>query len=229
MSDSLDPRQRHVDNFELIQTHLDTRQSEIHTAMPGKIVSFDPAKMTARVQLSIQQMQRQQDGSSKAVSLTEIRDVPVAFPGGGGHTLTFPVKAGDDCMVQFCERSIDGWHDQGGDPRPPNDLRMHDVNDAIAHVGLRSQKTLPSGGASATTVQLRSDDGSSYIELDPGMGVHIKTGGKVRIEASRLEVTGEIVAKCDGGSVTLSQHKHTQKTDSHGDTEQPTDAAIPGT
>jgi hypothetical protein len=228
MSDSdLDPRQRQVGLHEAMQTHLDTRQAEIHTAMPGKIVSFDPAKMTARVQPAIQAMQRQEDGTEKPVTIAEIHDVPVHFPGGGGHTLTFPVKAGDECMIQFAERSLDAWHDQGG-VRPPTDKRMHDINDAVCHVGIRSQKNLPQGGASASTTQLRSDDGATLIEMGAA-GVRMVTSAKVRMECARLEVTGEIVAKCDGASVTLSQHRHIQLPDSRGDTEQPTNPATPGT
>lgn len=222
-----DPRQRQVGMHEAMQTHLDSRQAEIHTAMPGKIVSFDPAKMTVRVQPAIQAMQRQKDGTDKAVSIAELHDVPVHFPGGGGHTLTFPIKAGDDCMLHFAERSLDAWHDQGG-VRPPTDQRMHDINDAVCHVGVRSQKNLPTGGASSDTVQLRSDDGTMLVELGSA-GIRLATTKKVRMECPRLEVTGEIVAKCDGGSVTLSQHKHTQKPDAGGDSELPTEVPTPGT
>jgi hypothetical protein len=161
----LEWRQRHTDRLEAIQTHLDGRQAQIHTGMPGIIVSFDAKAITAVVQPAIQAIQRMTDGTRQPVSIAQIHDVPVHFPGGGGFTLSFPVKAGDECWISFAERSIDNWHQQGG-VQQPSDWRMHDITDAVAHVGVRSQTNLPAGGVSATTTQLRSDDGTVVIELD---------------------------------------------------------------
>lgn len=233
MSGILEWRQRGVDPFEAMQTHLDGRQSQIHTGMPGVIVSFDPVKMTAVVQPALQGMQRNKDGTTEAITITKIPDVPVHFPGGGGHTLTFPVKAGDECWIAFSERNLDNWHQQGGVQRP-GDYRMHDINDCVAHVGLRSQQSLPEGGANPNTVQLRSDDGRSFIELDGAGGkmtmkcpleitldvpkvtvtgiIDVKGqgggSGNVATFAGSLAATGEVISRSGGGSVNLPTHTH---------------------
>ena len=249
MSDSyVDPRERTSDMNELVQTHADARQAALHTAMPATIVSFDPHTMTAKVRPSISAFHIQPDGSRKEMQITQLEDVPVHFPGGGGHSLTFPVKPGDECQLLFQERSIDNWHQLGG-TRLPNDWRMHDINDAICQVGVRSQpNTLAQkGGAVATDgVQLRSDDGKRYItikdageEVDiviPQVSIQAKDNnvtvtapGVMRFVTPRLEVTGEVVAQCDGGSVALSTHTHAQSPDSHGDAEGETEKPTAGT
>jgi hypothetical protein len=182
MSGKLGPlewRQHQTDDFEAAQTHADARQAQIHTSMPGKIVSFDPKTMTAVVQPALQSMQKQNDGSAKPVDIHPIADVPVHFPGGGGHAMTFPVKVGDECMIQFAERSIDNWHQHGG-TQQPSDYRMHDINDA-------------DGGSGKVTITT-----SGEVTIDCA---------KLTVTGN-IECKGEVTAKFGGAFVTLSQHKH---------------------
>jgi hypothetical protein len=212
-------RQRQTDNIEAMQTHLDGRQAQIHTSMPGKIVSFDPAKMTATVQPAIQGINTKVDGTRAPVTLTTVSDVPVHFPAGGGYTLTFPVKPGDECMLVFMERSIDNWHQQGG-VQTPSDHRMHDINDCIAHVGLRSQpNVIPA--LSTTSVQMRSDGGGDYVEVSAA-GITVKTAGTITLQGSSVKII------TPGNSFTLETHTHTQGSDGHGDSEVPTNAPLAG-
>ena len=167
-------RQRNVDHFEAQQTHLDGRQAQIHSAMPGNIVSFDANAMTVVVQPAIQGLFTQPDATRKPITIQNIPDVPVFFPAGGGYTLTFPIKAGDECLIVFSERNIDNWFQHGG-TMPPADLRMHDITDAFALVGLRNTTrplstaptaTATSNNVNTSNVQLRADDGKRYVEID---------------------------------------------------------------
>ena len=64
--------------------------------------------------------------------------MPVVFPGGGGFALTFPVAAGDECLVVFASRCIDAWWQSGG-VGEPMEPRMHDLSDGFALIGVRSQ------------------------------------------------------------------------------------------
>lgn len=211
---------------EMHQSALDGRQAQIHTAMPGHIVSYNPAAMTVTVQPDIQGVLRNPDGTKLMVAISPIADVPVCFPGGGGHILTFPIGPGDDCLIMFAERSIDNWFQHGG-TQSPSDFRMHDINDAFVLVGVRSQpKRLGASGttraaappASAGTVQLRSDDGQTYIEIDgAGHAVNVRCPGTIQLDCVTLHVTGTIM--CDSevfaqantmGFVTLSKHHNHQ-------------------
>lgn len=140
-------------------------QAEMWTALPGIVQSFDPAAQTCVVQPSIMMPIRGEDEKFVATVLPLLTDCPVHFPSGGNCTLTFPVKAGDECLVVFASRCIDSWWQSGG-VQEQAARRMHDLSDGFAIVGFRSQpRTIPSISTSAT--QLRSDDGAAFFELDP--------------------------------------------------------------
>ena len=54
------------------------------------------------------------EGGADLVPLPILPDVPVMFFGGGGMTITAPIKPGDECLVIFADRCIDGWWWLGG-------------------------------------------------------------------------------------------------------------------
>ncbi|WP_406670451.1 Gp138 family membrane-puncturing spike protein [Raoultella terrigena] len=139
--------------------------SAMRVSIPGIIQSFDPDAVTAVVQPAIKGVEHDESGAEVSVSLPLLVDVPVVFPRGGGCTLTFPVTAGDECLVIFADRCIDFWWQSGG-IQEPVDGRMHDLSDAFCIVGPQSQAKKISG-ISTTAAQFRSDDGSTYFELDP--------------------------------------------------------------
>ena len=71
-----------------------------------------------------------------------IIDCPVVILGGGPCSLTFPIAAGDECLILFNDRDIDNWF-QGGPPMEVASGRLHSFSDGIALVGLRnSQRSL---------------------------------------------------------------------------------------
>ncbi|GJL36020.1 hypothetical protein TUM17576_28400 [Enterobacter hormaechei] len=147
-------------NAELVQKVFST----LKVAMPGVIESFDPGSVTVSVRPAI----KGYDGGTEDdgwIELPLLVDVPVIFPRGGGCTLTFPVKAGDECLLIFGDRCIDFWWQNGGIQKPV-DLRMHDLSDAFAIVGPQSQAHKISGISTSAT-QWRTDDGSAYFELNP--------------------------------------------------------------
>ncbi|STF64297.1 putative phage related protein [Escherichia coli] len=65
----------------------------------------------------------------------------------------------------FADRCIDFWWQSGGIQETVDD-RMHDLSDAFCIVGPQSQARRISGINTSAT-QLRSDDGSTYFELNP--------------------------------------------------------------
>jgi phage baseplate assembly protein gpV len=119
------------------------------------------------------------------------------FPSGGGCTLTFPLQPGDECLVVFASRCIDGWWQSGGS-QLPMEPRMHDLSDGFAIPGPRS-KARPLPNVSTSAVQLRSDDGQAYVQLNPGTHeVDTVTPGKVTVQA------GGDVAVTAGGNATVA-------------------------
>lgn len=141
------------------------RQAGIWTALPAIINSFDPVALTCTAQPAIQAQVSAEDGSTSWVALPLLVDVPVCFPRGGGCTLTFPIAPGDECLVVFASRCIDSWWQSGG-VQVQSELRMHDLSDGFAIPGPFSQATKISGWSGVSS-QLRSNDGSTYIDLNP--------------------------------------------------------------
>jgi hypothetical protein len=171
---------------------MEGKQAEIWTALPGIVQSFDPAAMTVTVQPAVQGSIQDESGASSACNLPLLTDVPVVFPSGGGFSLTNPIKPGDEALVIFSSRCIDGWWQGGGVGAVAED-RMHDLSDGIAIVGPRSQAGKLSPPVDAENVQLRTDDGQAHVTMmpdytiraqNPAAKVELTPGGEVIVEAS---------------------------------------------
>lgn len=156
---------RSGDLAETLQSERETTKNQIRVALPGIIQSFDPDAVTAVVQPSIRYVEMDNDGNRITKPYPLLVDVPVVFPSAGGVTLTLPVKPGDECELKFQDRCIDFFWQNGGVQEPVDD-RMHDLSDAICSVGQISQPNRIKS-VSISSAQLRSVDGSTYIDLNP--------------------------------------------------------------
>ncbi|MCE9898078.1 Gp138 family membrane-puncturing spike protein [Raoultella terrigena] len=164
--------------------------SAMRVSIPGIIQSFDPDAVTAVIQPAIKGVEHDTSGAEISVNLPLLVDVPVVFPRGGGCTLTFPVTAGDECLVIFADRCIDFWWQSGG-IQEPVDGRMHDLSDAFCIVGPQSQAKKISG-ISTTSAQLRTDDGSAFIEVSAGGDITATTAGNATINAPEIILNGNV-------------------------------------
>lgn len=189
----MDTRQRYIDPEETIRVALEELQCRIWTAIPGIVQSYNPVAGTVEVQIAIQGVRALYDGSAKYVDITQLVDVPVKYSRGGGVTLTFPIAAGDEALIVFACRCIDSWWQNGGTQNVPmNASLMHDIGDGFALIGPFSQKTILDS-ISTTTAQLRSNDGSTAISLDPaGQIVSVVAPGGMHITAPTVLITGAV-------------------------------------
>jgi hypothetical protein len=179
------------DNQEALRLALEGHQAQVWTALPGIIESFDADAVTCIVQPAIKAEVRAPDGSTQWTALPLLLDCPVVFPRGGGCTLTFPVAQGDECLVVFSSRCIDAWYSAGG-VQVQSEFRMHDLSDGFALPGPFSQATKISG-ISTSKAQLRSNDGSTFVELDPaGKIVNVTAPGGMTLNTPTVTITGVI-------------------------------------
>jgi hypothetical protein len=198
-----------------IKQGIDSRLKDLHTSLPGIVESFDSATQLARVQPAIKRIFVTRDEDIEILTpldLPILINVPVIFPRGGGFSLTFPVSKGDECLITFCERSIDDWH-QTGKSRSPSARRFHSLSDATAFVGLSSiPNKIPS--YSTDEVQIKKDDGSAILSIKPDTGIRMQnSNGFVELQADGyFNING----------VIFDIHYHEQPNDSHGDSEEPT-------
>ena len=157
---------------------VDAKVVNLHTILPGKIVSFDGAKQTAVVRPGIKRYFRGQGWKT----LPDLMDVPVVFPRGGDFVLTFPVRAGDECQISFSERAIDTWFASGGE-QVPHSYRTHDLSDAFAQVGISSIPNVVKD-FNSDAVELRRLDGNAKIQIN-GQDIAITSGsGDISVSSS---------------------------------------------
>ncbi len=205
---SVDPREYSNDVQEAIQLALDARQALINTHMPAIVQSVDFAKNTLVAQPAIQGRYLTTDGNVLFVDIAQLLDVPIAFPSGGGFSITFPIAAGDEVLICFGQRCIDSWWQNGGFKNKPMTYRMHDLSDAFAIPGIRSQPRKITN-ISTTDVQVRNDAGNSIISIKANGDVSIVANGKVTVNSNsevdltatdvkvngKLTVSGDIIAQ----------------------------------
>lgn len=210
----------------------------INTHYPAKIVSFDVVNQLAVVKLQREQYYADFEQLYKEYDIPNLVDVPVHFPQCGGYSLTFPIKAGDDCLVLFSQRGHSHWLYENKDkigkfstgiPKAEF-FRTHNINDALCIVGFNP---VPSAipNFSATDVELRDDSRGQRITLKPDGVIEVLsqtrlelTTPTVKVVASSavevtapittingdLKVNGKITSTGDtvAGGISLMTHVH---------------------
>ncbi len=185
-------------------------QKKIWTALPGVVASFNSDEMTVSVVPALLEEVMNSSYVKEWTKFPQLIHVPVVFPNAGGTSLTFPIKAGDEVLVVFASRCIDSWWQSGmpdlTNPPQPVEFRIHDIHDGFAIPGPRSQ-TRKLSGYSPSAVQLRSDDGQAYVEINPSThNIKAHTSTNATVEAANLTatVTSALSATCATASVTAS-------------------------
>jgi hypothetical protein len=194
--------QRLNPSVERARALMDMIFQSMRVALPAVVTSFTPGPPAmVNVQVTTNEyVERNTDETvisitSDPIALPELRDVPVMMPSAGGWSLTFPIQKGDECLIVFADTPLDIWHQNGGTNNNPISQRRHSLSDGVAIFGLRSR---PRGLASysASSAQLRNDDGSVVIDL---------AASKVTVTAPTVEVNSTTVeVNCSDANVTCS-------------------------
>lgn len=208
-----------------MQTELLNALTEINTAMPAKIVSYDPATVRATVKPSIPK--RLSNGET--LQAPQIVNVPICFPmadiGGAVAQVTLPLKAGDGVLLVFSHRSLENW--LSGSEQSPDDPRMFDLSDAFAMPSANAKspsadgenlcikygegvlKITPNGdvliNAPSTTVTAKQNTFNGDVQVNGDMLVSGTFEADKSIK-SKEEVSAPSVKQ---GTVSLGSHVHT--------------------
>jgi hypothetical protein len=110
-------------------------QEELHTAIPGRVESYDIEAQTADVRPMIRAAIPRRGGGVLSEELPTIRAVPVVHPRWGDFSIHAPLAAGDSVLLIMCERDIARWR-QTGQISDPLDRRAHHLAHAVAIPGL---------------------------------------------------------------------------------------------
>lgn len=179
------------DLAEFISRRMRDISARINAHTIGEIVSFNPVNQTAVINVSFMRVLRgvnpigdSGNSSDEVISYPQLVDVPVIVLQGGGGRLTFPITAGESCLLLFCDRDMDSWF-TAGLTAVPNSNRVHDINDAVCLVGLNNLQNVISD-YDGTNVQLKF--GSVYITLyATGTASVIDTTGERLVQAGFLQ------------------------------------------
>jgi hypothetical protein len=208
------------DSETAIRTALDGRQALIWTAMPAIVKSVNFDAMTIEAEITVMGETTNPDGTTNQVAIFPCPDIPICFPSAGGFTLTLPIAVGDEVLLVFASRCIDGWWELG-DVQAAPEFRMHDLSDAFAIPGPKSQPNVIAN-ISSTNAQLRSHSGNVYLEITPSGAINLVAPAGVTVTGmltvdggltfdGNLAVTGSITAtgEVTGKGIPLSSHTHT--------------------
>lgn len=163
---------------EVIRTGIDARLLDVHTSLPGKIVSFDPARQLADVQPLTKRVLIDEDGNELVETLPVLPEVPVKFPRASGAFFSFPVHVGDFCLLIFNEASVDEFSANNGLPYAPGDLRRFSLSDAVALLGFYPvTRALAPTDYDSNDIVLGFENGTK-IYIQPGPSGLVNIGSK---------------------------------------------------
>lgn len=156
----------------------------LRVAITGVVTEVNYSAQTVSVQPTIRE-KIEINGTYQWVELPILINVPFFVYSGGGYCITLPVSPGDECLVIFADSCIDAWWQSGG-VQNQVERRRHDLSDGMAIVGFRSQvHTVP--GYSGDSVQVRTGDGGTFIDLKPGqvtINADVQINGNVTTSAN---------------------------------------------
>lgn len=119
----------------VLMSLMDATRESMMGAMPGVVVSYDPATRKAQIQPALQRAHFDESGNRAQEMLPVLNDVPVIMPGTSSIRVKFPINPGDHVLLVFCGQSLDVWKQRGGVVDDSDD-RRHDLTDAIAIPGV---------------------------------------------------------------------------------------------
>lgn len=185
----------HAALWDFVRTMFREQMKGVFTALPGHVLSFDPATQLAQVQIGIQG----NDNGGTAVVPTPVGDVPV-FVYGGEYVAEVAIKAGCEGLIVFSQKCIDGWLNSGGVAPNPRVGRRFSMADAFFLPGVRS---LPNAVSAHKNdgLRIRNKAGSQFvwlhesgdIEATNGAGyVRIGKDGTVTINGVTIDTAGNV-------------------------------------
>lgn len=174
---------------ELLEQAKERAVMDVRVSMPARIVSFDAATKTAQVEIMLKMV----DEDDAAVDYPPLTDCPCVFTRGGGFHVVHPYKAGDNGLVLFSDRCLDGWF-ESGQAAVPMDYRIHSMSDAYFIGGADNMTDV--SPVQSDAMFIGKDDNSAGLQINADGSVVLK-GTSFTIEpitnAAQVNVNGKPV------------------------------------
>lgn len=101
---------------EAVAEALESRLLDVHTAMPGTVLVYNPLTSTATVRPGVRRALRGQDEETVYERLPDLPEVPVLLGAG--------LVPGDKVLLLFCEADAQGF-ESSGTVSDPHDVTRH--------------------------------------------------------------------------------------------------------
>jgi hypothetical protein len=152
---------------DVVKKIIESYLLKVHTCIPGKIESYEPATKKATVKPLIKFKV-----NNETLSYPVIDNVPVVFQGTQNAIITFPISPGDGCLIIFSEQSMENYLSSVGNEVDPGDDRRYSINDAICIPGL-----FPFGDPG----KVSDNNDNLIIEID---------NANIRVNGQNIELNG---------------------------------------
>ena len=167
----------------------------------GVIESYDSSRQTASVRIAVLRTL-----GTENLPYPLLTDCPVLVPAGGAGYMTFPIAAGDPCLVLFNDRDLDNWFVSGG-TQTLNSERAHSLSDGMVLVGIRNL-TNPPPTSSATSVDIHYAGGSLAVGESPKLegsgGAKVVASSTVDISNSATSLKAALDSLCSALSAWVN-------------------------
>lgn len=179
----------------------------IRTQTLGIIEEFDPVTQFATVRLICNGTVSTSQQNYLNVGASKLIEVMVEFPRCGQFCMTFPIKGGEVCIVEFMEQGISHWQYEDKleytvtDGRPEAaSMRRYDVSDAICRVAIGNLKSaIPN--FHVDNFEVRNMEGNQRMTFFPDGNILLTTPAGIKFHADQdieLEAGGNITATAGG-------------------------------
>jgi len=160
---------------ETLRRVLDARLTDLHTALPGRVQSYDATTQTADIEPMIKRgvPTGGEEDEVALETLPVLPSVPILFPSGGQCFVTFPLAVGDPVLIVFCERDTSQFRGTGAvsDPGVPT---MHGLSGAVAIPCAFGPRSAAMSGVSSTDLVVGRANGLANITVK---SARVEVGG----------------------------------------------------
>lgn len=191
---------------EVIRGAIAGKLLDVHTALPGRVKTYDADKQVADVIPMVRGVIFTEDDEAVLEELPVIPNVPVSWPRGGGYSLQFPLAPGDHGLLVFNEACIAQWR-VSGEMSEPGDLRRHDLSYPVFFPGIAPDSgALPSCGSAAVldgpTIIRLGGTGADFVALSTKVDSALSNIATF-LAAVQATLTGEIATPVGPATVTV--------------------------
>jgi len=160
---------------EIIPYVFASLMSGVHTAIPGKIESYDRDKFRAKVTPLVSHITLK----NQEIEVPSLTDVPVMMFGGSTGIIDIELVKDDNVLLIFSESGIGGWKSSTGKKQvAPDNISHHERSDAIAIPCL-----VPDGQLSSFSdiPRITIDTNGDVSMVNSGGDIILSSNGQVQI------------------------------------------------